>query len=79
MEKWELVAVHLGLKTADIEAIKHDATHNFELMRLYALKKWQSIGLLTGTATYRVLIEALLKCGGSESAMQLCELLKKNI
>ena len=69
--------MHLGLKRADVTAIKQDAAHDTELMRLYALQKWKSIGVLNGTSTYRTLLKALLKCGCTEHALQVCELLKR--
>ena len=75
LEKWELVAHHLGLSGPDIEAIKYKAMYDVELMRLYTLQKWKSKGTLDGTAVYRVLLEALLKSGSSNSAVQVCRLL----
>ena len=59
LEKWELVSVHLGLKRADITAIKQDAANDTELMRLYALQKWKSVSIIGGTDTFRVLLKAL--------------------
>ena len=76
MEKWELVAHHLGLSGPDIEAIQHKAKHDIRLMRLYTLQEWKSKGILNGTATYRVLLEALLRSGSSDSAVQVCRLLQ---
>ena len=70
------MSLHLGLEETDIEAIEHKAQRNVELMRLYALKKWKSIFQVDGTATYRVLLKALLKCGCTELALKVCELLK---
>ena len=67
--------MHLGLKLAHITAIKQDAAHDTELMRLYALKKWKSIEILN--CTYRTLLKALLKCGCTEHALEVCELLKR--
>ena len=77
LEKWELVSVHLGLTRADITAIKQDAVHSTELMRLYALQKWKSIGIPKGTSTYRALLKALLSCGCNECALEVCKLLNK--
>ena len=70
------MSIHLGLKRADVTAIKQDAAHDTELMRLYALQKWKSIGIVKGTSTYQVLLEALLDCGCTEHALEVCELLK---
>ena len=77
LEKWELISIHLGLKRADITAIKQDAASDTELMRLYALQKWKSLNVVGGTDTFRVLLKALLKCGCTEHALEVCELLKQ--
>ena len=76
LDKWELVSIHLGLNRADITAIKQDAANDTELMRLYALQKWKSMSIVGGTDTFRVLFKALLKCGCTEHAIEVCELLK---
>ena len=79
LEKWEEVAFHLHLTSADIEAIKGDAIHDMNLKRLYTLQRWKR--KVTGTepgATYRVLIEALLNCD-SRSADALSKLISKPI
>ena len=76
LEKWERVSAHLGLKQPDITAIKQAAVNDIELMRLYALQKWKSMSVLKGTDTFRVLLKALLKCGCTEIALEVCELLK---
>ena len=78
LEKWELVAHHLGLSGPDIEAIEHKAQRGVRLMRLYTLQEWKSKGTLDGTAVYRVLLEALLKSGSSNSAVQVCRLLQQS-
>ena len=72
------VAYHLGLKPSDIEAIKTEALANGDvtLMRLFALQKWKSVGIIDGTATYRVLLEALIECECSKQALDVCRLLK---
>ena len=76
LEKWERVSAHLGLRQADITAIKQDAANDTELRRLYALRKWKSMSVLKGTDTFRELLKALLKCGCTELALEVCELLK---
>ena len=76
LEKWERVCAHLGLKQADITAIKRDAANDTELMRLYALRKWKSVSVLRGTDTFQVLLKALLECGCTEHALEVCELLR---
>ena len=75
LEKWSQVAAHLGLTQADIQAIEGDAKSDKELMRLYMLQEWKRKKRFDGTVTYQVLLEALMKCGCSESANQVCELL----
>ena len=74
LEKWELVATRLGLTAAEIEAIEYN-NRNIEMMRLNCLKKWKSKALLSGTATYQVLLQALLDCGCNDQAKQVCSLL----
>ena len=53
-----------------------DAANDTELMRLYALQKWKSLSIIGGTDTFRMLLKALLKCGRTECALEVCELLK---
>ncbi len=74
LEQWELVATRLGLTAAEREAIKGN-NQTTEMMRLNCLKKWKSKALLRGTATYRVLLQALLDCGCNDQAKQACSLL----
>ena len=76
LEKWKRVAAHLGLTQADVQAIEGRARPDEELMRLYMLQEWKAKKRLDGTATYQVLLEALIDCNCSESAIQVCELLK---
>ena len=78
LERWELVAHHLGLSGPDIEAIEHKAQRDVRLRRLYMLQEWKSKGTLDGTAMYRVLLEALLKSGSSNSAVKVCRLLQQS-
>ena len=74
LEKWEEVAIHLGLTRADIEVI--NAVRDVQLKRLYMLQTWKSKGIATGIAiTYGVLIQALLKCECSSSAIAVCTLI----
>ena len=76
LENWRLVAVHLGLTQADVQAIVSQATLGGEtLMRVYMLQEWKKKKRLDGTATYQVLLKALIKCNCSESALQVCKLL----
>ncbi len=75
---WELVATRLGLTAAEIEVIQYD-NQSIMMMRLNSLKKWKSKALRRGTATYRVLLQALLDCGCNDQAEQACSLLKKSL
>ena len=70
-----LVANHLGLSQADIESIEFRARDNMKMMRLYTLKEWKDKGVLDETATYRVLLEALLLSGNEKTAFEVCKLL----
>ena len=76
LDKWRLVAAHLGLTKADVQAIVSQAAlEGEELMRLYMLQEWKAKKTLDGSTTYQVLLEALTKCSCSESALQVCRLL----
>ena len=79
LEKWKQVAAHLGLTRADVEAIESSARPNEELMRLYMLQEWKRKFKLDGTASYQKLLEALISCCCSESAVQVCEMLSVHI
>ena len=70
-----LMANHLGLSQADIESIEFRARDNMEMVRLYILQKWKDKGVLDETATYRVLLEALLLSGNEKTALKVCKLL----
>ena len=77
MKNWKLVANHLGLSEADIQAIQHRSMQDQQLMRMYTLQEWKNKKLIYGTATYRVLLEALLSSGCAQTATQVCELLSR--
>lgn len=79
LNDWELVARHLGLKDADINSIKYNFGLTIQLKRLYTLKKWKSNNVLTGTATYRVLLRSLLKCKYFELASKVSKLIKTSV
>ena len=70
--KWRLVAAHLKV---DVQTVETQAKGDEELMRLYTLQEWKKKKMLDGTATYQVLLNVLVKCKCSESAIQVCELL----
>ena len=68
-DPWELVGHHLRLKEVDISAIKENYD-SAEMRRLKALKKWRDTNL---RPTYRVLIEALLRCDKTQQALAICK------
>ena len=75
LDKWRLVAAHLDLTQADVQAIEGRARSDEELMRLYMLQDWKKKKRLDGTATYQVLLKNLIECNCSTSALQVCDLL----
>ena len=75
LEKWRLVAAHLGLTQADVQAIEVRGMADEELMRLYMLQEWKRKKMLDGTASYQNLLEVLISCDCSWSAVQVCEML----
>ena len=80
LEKWRLVAAHLGLTKADIEAIECGARPpDEEVMRLHMLQEWKRKKRLDGTATYQVLMNALIKCKCSDSTSLVCKLLSLSL
>ena len=78
LEQWELVATRLGLTPAERVAIKGN-NPTVEMMRYNTLKKWKSKALLNRTATYRVLLQALLDCGCNDQVKQVCLLLNTTV
>ena len=72
LEKWRIVAAHLGLTEADVKVIEHRTGSDEQLMRLFMLQQWKSKKLFVGQATCQVLLEALIKSNCSESAVQVC-------
>ena len=76
LENWKRIAAHLGLTQADVQAIENGARPDEELMRLYMFQEWKRKKTLDRTATYQVLLKALIECKCSKSAIQVCELLK---
>ena len=76
LEKWKQVAAHLGLTQEDVTVIEGRARTDEELMRMYMLLEWKNRNQINGAATYQVLLEALLKCRCSNSAVEVCTLLE---
>ena len=72
LEKWKRVAAHLGLTRADIQAIEGQARPDKKLMRLHMLQEWKMKKRLDGIDTYYVLLNALIECNCSVSAVQVC-------
>ena len=71
-DPWQLVGVFLGLDTAQLSAIDED-NRTVSLKRLGTLQKWKS--RFAFNATYRVLINALLRCGKADRALKVCQIL----
>lgn len=69
---WQSVGSHLGLTKSQLSAIDED-NHTASLKRVGVLQKWKETFVFK--ATYRVLIEALLKCGKANEAFKVCEVL----
>ena len=75
-----LVANHLGLTQDEIDAIQHKAGTDLNEIKLQILQKWKSKKILTGTATYCVLLEGLLSSKCSETAViEVRKLLKPRL
>lgn len=69
-----ILGPELGLKLAEMKAINQEQSP--ELQRLATLEKWKQKS--AWKATYRKLIEALLKCSRADVAEQVCELLNQS-
>ena len=71
----EIVGPELGLTQQEMTAISRDGkTH--DLQKVAVLRKWKQ--KFSWKATFRVLIEALLKCNRADHARQVCELLAQS-
>lgn len=71
----EIVGFQLGLTEPEMTAINRDAGTQ-ERQRVYMLRKWKQ--KRSWRATYRELIEALLKSSRAEQARSVCELLSSS-
>jgi len=69
-----ILGPELGLKSVELKTINQEQSP--ELQRLATLEKWRQ--KLAWKATYRKLIEALLKCSRADVAEQVCELLAQS-
>ena len=72
LESWRELAPHLGLSSAQVEAIERDG-HSEQERRLKILELW--IAKFAFLAKYRVLVEVLLKIGRANIAEKICRLL----
>ncbi len=70
---WRTLAPHLGLDESDEEEIEEDGREEAE-KKLKALRKWKS--KFAHKATYKVLVEALVKANMAEHAMLVCQVVK---
>ena len=73
LESRQTLAPHLNLKETDIEEIDNDKRTEQE-KRLKTLQKWKEIFIFR--ATYKVLMEALLKIRRADHARKVCCLLQ---
>ena len=73
-ENWDLVAAGLGLTLTDLKTIRYTPTQlsmKPKLKRLCIIQTWRAKEK-HGTATYRVLLKALMKNKCEESAEEVC-------
>ena len=70
-DPWKQVGLYLHLTKAQLSAIDDD-NRTVSMKRLGVLQKWKEMNAFK--ATYRVLIEALLKCGKTDTALKVCEI-----
>lgn len=69
------VGPELGLTPQEMAAINHDAK-TMEHQKMTMLTKWKQ--KFAWKATYKMLIEANLKCSRGEDAQKVCELLTQS-
>ena len=72
LESWRELAPHLGLSSAQVEAIERDTRSEQEKSRKI-LMSWKAT--FAFKAKYRVLVEALLKISRADLAEKVCCLL----
>ena len=70
-DKWKLIGQHLGLTEAEISEVDGDSPTAQE-KRVGMLMKWKETSLRT---SYRVLIEALLSQGMTQTAVEACKVI----
>ena len=72
LTSWRTVAPFLKIESNNLEAIEQEKDE--QVKRLKVLQKWK--GIFGFTATYRKLVEVLLKLAQADIAQKVCELLK---
>ena len=72
LKSWRTLAPHLGLSSDEVEVVDRDA-HSEKERRQKCLESWKA--KFAFAATYRVLVEALLKNGNADQAEEVCRLL----
>ena len=75
-DRWELIGYHLRLVKADIITIKND-NDTTDLRRISMLARWSE--KFAHKATYRVLIEALIRSKHANKALELCQTLRHEL
>jgi hypothetical protein len=73
-DPWENIGYHLCLNDATINDIKEDNS-TAEKRRIATLQRWKE--RLAHRATYRVLIQALIKSGRAQKALEVCIKIKE--
>ena len=69
LKSWRTLAPQLGLSSSEVEAVEGNA-HSEKERRQKFLESWKA--KFAFKATYRVLVEALLKIGNADQAEQVC-------
>ena len=75
-DRWELIGYHLRLVKTDITTIKND-NDTTDLRRISMLARWSE--KFAHKATYRVLIEALIRSKHGNKALELCQTLRQEL
>ena len=73
LTNWRTVVTYLGLDKNDLDAIKREEDDE-QMKKLNALEKWK--GKFGSKATYRKLVDVLLKLEKTDAAEEVCHLLK---
>ena len=73
LTSWRTLAPHLQLSSGEVEVVDVDA-HGEKERRQMCLKLWKD--KFAYRATYRVLVEALMKIGNADQAKEVCRLLE---